>query len=175
MTIWQARICLAQAFNELLQGLYVCFIQRDNDTSQGFNGKGWVSSQVVQGEELSAEDSHLFETRHYICSCLLTQCIHEKCRDLITCNAESFKRQVPEIAKVFDTVLDIACHWRPRIECAAKKGDREGKEGHDEIGPIFSHRVKGIMMEYSLGESEDGLVEISLIMGHLVASQLGLG
>jgi hypothetical protein len=82
-----------------------------------------------------------------------TQRIHEPCRNLIACNAESFKRQVPEIVKVFDTVLDIACRWRPKFECATKKGLREEKEGRDEIGPVFSHRLKG--MEYSLSELED--------------------
>jgi len=149
---------------------------RENDSNQGFNGKGRVSSQVVRGEELSAEDSHLFETRHPIGGpwpCLKTQYIHEGCRDLIACNAESFKRQVPEIVEVFDTVLDIACYWWPRLDCAVKKGAGEEKEGRDEIGPIFCHRVKG--MEYSLSELEDGLVEISLIAGHPVAFQLGYG
>jgi hypothetical protein len=34
----------------------------------------------------------------------------------------------------------------------AKKGGGEGKEGRDEIGPIFSHGVKG--MKYSFGELE---------------------
>jgi hypothetical protein len=124
--------------------------------SQGFDGKGWVSIQVVQCEELSAEDSHLFETRHHIgrpLPCMKTQRIHEPCRDFIACNAESFKRQVPEIVEVFNTVLDIACRWRPRFECAVKKGLREEKEGRDEIASVFSHRVKGT--EYSLSESED--------------------
>jgi hypothetical protein len=105
----------------------------------------------------------------------MTQRIHERFRDLIACNTEGVKRQVPEIGKVFDTVLDIACHWRPRIECAAKKGVREVKEGHNEIGPIFIYGVKGIMMEYSSCELEDRPVEISLIAGHLVALQLGRG
>lgn len=122
-----------------------------------------MSFQVIQGEELAEEQNYFFDIRCDVGRSQLhlkSQRIHERICDLVTLKAERFERQVPEVVEVFYTAFEIT--WLPGNERAAKQGVREGKEGRDEIGAIFSHGVKG--MEYSSSEVEDCLIKILLVV-----------